>query len=153
MKGSLTGRDAKVLIADAAVHIPALLHFAHAGSEAFGASMEAPARADETEFTWEGDESTDTADGAGTDDALDDELRDAMSWDALLGYVHELRPFERDDRSYREARAVAAFNAAAPMSREYKRLKPNAVSATCHVAMCVVPRQVMCAHATTHPPP
>ena len=30
IKGSLTGRDAKVLVADAATHIPALLEFANA---------------------------------------------------------------------------------------------------------------------------
>ena len=42
MKGSLTGRDAKVLIADAGRHIPALLHFAHAGGEAVEASAAQP---------------------------------------------------------------------------------------------------------------
>ena len=64
------------------------------------------------------------------------------SWDAFLRYVHEMRPFERDDQPYRDARAVAAFNAAGPVTREFKRLKPSAQSAICHVALCVVPRQV-----------
>lgn len=82
--------------------------------------------------------------GASSDDsdATDRELADAKSWDAFLRYVHELRPFEVDSEAYKEQRAVAAFNAAGPMLREYKRLHPNAQSACCHVALCIVPRQV-----------
>ena len=43
---------------------------------------------------------------------------------------------------YREQRAVAAFNASMSMLQEYKRLKPNAEAAVCHVAACLIPRQV-----------
>ena len=62
--------------------------------------------------------------------------------DALLGYIYELRPFELDTAEYCEQRAVAAFNAAGPMVKWYKKLDPSAQSTTCHVAQCVVPRQV-----------
>ena len=79
---------------------------------------------------------------SGGDDADDEELRDAKSWDALFGYVYEMRAFERDGDDYKEQRAVACFNAAGPMTKEYKRLKPNAEAAVCHVAQCIVPRQV-----------
>ena len=51
--------------------------------------------------------------------------------------------FERDDRAYREARAVETFNGAAAMVGEYKRLQPAAQSACPHVALCVVPRQMV----------
>ncbi|KAL1510782.1 hypothetical protein AB1Y20_007068 [Prymnesium parvum] len=54
-----------------------------------------------------------------------------------------MRPFERDDTDYREERAVEAFNAAGLVMAEYKRLNPQAVSACPHVALCVVPRQMV----------
>lgn len=72
--------------------------------------------------------------------------------DALLAYCREMRPFESHTEEYKEKRAVAAFNAAQPMLQEYKRLKPNAEAAVCHVASCIVPRQVRCMHAIRMPP-
>lgn len=143
--GSLTGRDAKVLIADASYLIVELLHFAHAGQDAVQAAM--AAGGNDEGFTLAGSDDEDDGGGgsgasSGDADATDRELADAQSWDAFLRYVHELRPFEDDSEAYKEKRAVAAFNAAGPMLREYKRLHPNAQSACCHVALCIVPRQV-----------
>ena len=157
MKGSLTGRDAKVIIADAGRHVPALLHFAHAGKATVEAAVAATGGGEELRsegFTWSpAADDEDAGEGGDEDDqdGEDRELLDAKSWDALLAYVHELRPFESDTESYREARAVAAFNAAAPMVAEYRRLAPNAVAAVCHVALCIVPRQVRAACTMPEP--
>lgn len=131
-----------MIIAKAHVHVPALLQFAHAGQEAAAAAAADPPAAGDDDFDWEGDEDTDKSDGADGGDAEDQELLDARSWDTFLTYVHELRPFEGDSDAYKEKRAVAAFNAAGPMVKEYKRLNPDAKSACPHVALCIVPQQV-----------
>ncbi|KAL1529715.1 hypothetical protein AB1Y20_000653 [Prymnesium parvum] len=57
--------------------------------------------------------------------------------------VHSVRPFERDDADYRRMRAVETFNAARVVMAEYKRLVPAVQSACPHVALCVVPRQMV----------
>ena len=154
LKGCLTGRDAKVLVAGGVKHISALLHFAHAGKEAVTEEMAAPAATGDDDFTWDGGGAADDDADDDSDDSLDCELRFAKSWDALFGWLHELRPFEANDETYCEQRAVAAFNKAGPMVAEYKYLHPDAQSATCHVALCVVPRQVRlvtrCCHLFTH---
>mmetsp|Transcript_21850 Transcript_21850/g.54477 ORF Transcript_21850/g.54477 Transcript_21850/m.54477 type:complete len:123 (+) Transcript_21850:401-769(+) len=70
-------------------------------------------------------------------------MRDARSWDAFIMLVHSVRPFERDDADYRRMRAVETFNAARVVMAEYKRLVPAIQSACPHVALCVVPRQMV----------
>lgn len=168
MKQSLTGRDAKTILSRASEHLPALLEFAHAAPQEVEAAVEAvrneqaddPSTGsnaavgakrksveDDEEYDWEDDDEGDEeeAGGGADDEENEDQLtrvqRDARSWDAFLLLVHAMRPFERDDSQYREARAVETFNAAADVSKEYRRLHPNAMSACPHVALCVLPRQ------------
>lgn len=102
----------------------------------------APAEADAA-FTWgAGAPAARAPANQGGADANDSELADAKSWDALLGYCYEMRPFEENTQTYKDKRAVAAFNKAGPMTQEYKRLKPNAEAAVCHATTCVIPRQM-----------
>ncbi|KAL1523952.1 hypothetical protein AB1Y20_018868 [Prymnesium parvum] len=96
----------------------------------------------ENDFDWEGCDDHDD-----NDDDEDEEgtrlLRDARAWDAFIRLAHSIRPFEKDDAEYRELRVVEAFNAAAEVSRHYKMLQPAAQSACPHVALVVVPRQMV----------
>lgn len=158
MKQSLTGRDAKVIMSQAFEHIPILLEYAHASKSDLeeqvndGQRQERPPphagvplhRNEDDDFTWEGDDE----DFAPEEDTDDDDvvprmLRDARSWDKFRTLCYAMRPFEADDSEYRKVRAVEAFNAAADVMEEYKRLNPQAVSACPHVALCVVPRQMV----------
>eukprot|EP00966_Prymnesium_polylepis_P076646 1776575-Prymnesium_polylepis.1 len=131
MKQSMTGRDAKVLLAKAEVHIPELLEFvntqqaeieaavAEAEAEAdvtAAAKKKAPAGdLDEDSFDWEGDEEDDPDAelDAADEDTLSREEKSAKAWDTFILLSHAMRTFERDDMEYREQRAVEAFNAAA----------------------------------------
>lgn len=111
---------------------------------------------EEEDFDWEsGSEEENDKQGVGeVDNQNDDNLNrmqqvDSKSWDhAFLILVYAMRPFERDDSHYREARAVETFNAAADVMKEYKRLHPNAISACPHVALGVLPRQQVRAATT-----
>ena len=79
MKQSLTGRDAKVVLAKALEHIPALLEFVHAGQDAVVEEVEAPApapaaaRSSDEDFDWGGDE--DDAEEQAADGGADAEPR------------------------------------------------------------------------------
>lgn len=158
MKQSLTGRDAKVVMSQAFEHIPILLEYAHAsaadleeqlqtGPNALATDAGAPCpsnNADDDEFTWEGDDEDFEPEVDGTDDDIFPRiLRDARTWDKFRALCYSMRPFDADDKDYRQLRAIEAFNAAAQVMEEYKRLNPQALSACPHVALCVVPRQMV----------
>ncbi|KAL1514466.1 hypothetical protein AB1Y20_003565 [Prymnesium parvum] len=143
MKRSLTGRDAKVVIGQAIKHIPILLEFVHAGEDEVIAEKERSNVDCEEDFDWQRGEDDD--EGSDHDDP-DTEARillDAKAWDSFISLVHSVRPFERDDPPYRQERAVETFNAAASVMEHYKRLHASAQSACPHVALCVLPRQMV----------
>lgn len=149
MKQSLTGRDAKTIISQSLVHIPVLLEYAHADQKDIHDAVHAAAAAqgennvdNEDDFTWDG-EGEDRDGSSDDDDCMPRILRDARSWDRFRALCHAMRPFEQDDAQYREQRAVETFNAAGLVMAEYKRLNPQSVSACPHVALCVVPRQMV----------
>lgn len=154
MKQGLTGRDAKVVMSQAIKHIPTLLEFAHAGSDEVRHAMNTSTGSQgslvgngistDEDFTWTGD--SDESSGSEDEGDMDNEprmMRDARAWDHFRQLCFAMRTFERDDMDYREQRAVEAFNAAALTMGEYKRLHPDAMSACPHVALCVVPRQMV----------
>ena len=146
MKQSLTGRDSKVIISEALKHIPVLLEFAHAGEEAILAEMKAappPKKSTDEDFDLEG--SSDDEDMIKEDDpdTIPRILLDAKAWDDFTGLSYSVRPFERDDQQYRQKRGVETFNAAGLVMAQYKRLQPGAVSACPHVALVVLPRQMV----------
>jgi len=154
MKQSLTGRDAKVVISAALEHIPTILEFAHAHEDEIeaehrGEASGSPAcsKADEETFDWEGDgedEDEQELEDGEDEDAVARMLRDAKSWDSFARLVYSVRSFTSDSEDYyRKERAVECFNAAAEVLSEYKRLSPAAQSACPHVALCVLPRQMV----------
>lgn len=151
MKQGLTGRDAKVVMSKAVEHISTLLEFAHSEPAAIAAEVQAGAGAAvndiaDDEFTWAGDSGDEEENCGAEDDDGDSEsrmLKDAKTWDHFNTLCYAMRPFERDDLGYRQERAVEAFNAAALVMAEYKRLNPQAMSACPHVALVVVPRQMV----------
>lgn len=159
MKQCLTGRDAKVVMEKYVQHVPAMLEFAHAEEEDIAEELAAddgpPPRtaADDEAFTWAGsgrggeeESGSEETDGeqSDTEDELSEELKDARSWDAFAGFVYACRSFDGcDDPTYREERAVEAFNAARKVMQEYNRLFPGFLSSVPHVALCVVPRQMI----------
>ena len=126
----------------------------HAGKEEVEAEVaEATATANpstsggDEEFDWEEEEDEEADEGEeGEAVSADDEpreLRAAGAWDSFFGLCFSMRPFERDDREYREARAVETFNAAGKTMAAYKELNPSAQSACPHVALVVVTRQMV----------
>lgn len=154
MKQSLTGRDAKVVISQALLHIPMLLEFAHADESdidvALGSQAAAPTGNDDEDFTLQEGEHDEESDGNDEGDSSSADpnemprvLADAQSWDRFRALCYAMRTFTQDDTDYRKQRAVEAFNAAGHVMAEYKRLNPQAVSACPHVALCVVPRQMV----------
>lgn len=149
MKQSLTGRDAKVVMSRAIEHVPVLLEYAHAQSAEVEEQLAAqqsgrpsPHNQDDEDFTWEG-ENNDQDEVGCEDDTTERVLQDAKSWDCFRALCFAMRPFTSDTAQYREQRAVEAFNAAALVMREHKRLNPQSISACPHVALCVVPRQMV----------
>lgn len=161
MKQGLTGRDTKVVMSQAIKHIPVLLEFAHTGTDDIRAAVNAELQGaagrsrngvsscteNDEDFTWAGD-----SDGSGESEEEEHEedlenssrmMRDARAWDHFRQLCFAMRAFEKDDIEYRRQRAVEAFNAAALTMGEYKRLHPDALSACPHVALCVVPRQMV----------
>eukprot|EP00327_Prymnesium_parvum_P007531 CAMPEP_0182796480 /NCGR_PEP_ID=MMETSP0006_2-20121128/295_1 /TAXON_ID=97485 /ORGANISM="Prymnesium parvum, Strain Texoma1" /LENGTH=263 /DNA_ID=CAMNT_0024921445 /DNA_START=1243 /DNA_END=2035 /DNA_ORIENTATION=+ len=136
-------------------HIPILLEFAHAEQSDIDAALnnnhpvaDASNSNDDEAFTLQDEDAEDEADGV--DAVVDDDehemprlLADARSWDRFRALCYAMRPFAQDDIGYRKERAVETFNAAALVMAEYKRLHPQAVSACPHVALCVVPRQMV----------
>lgn len=137
-------------MAKALVHIPELLNFIHAGAKEVAAEV-ADAEKNPTtgggdeDFDWEGgdEEEGDDAGGADSPENESNELRDARAWDHFMSLAYAMRPFTADDRDYREARAVEAFNAASGVMGSYKQLYPTSQSACPHVALVVVTRQMV----------
>ena len=89
----------------------------------------------------EEEEEGEEEDQGGDDDSLTRFERYAKAWDTFLALVRAMRPFERDDAEYAEARAVETFNGAGAVMKEWKRRNPSAQSSCPHVALCILPRQ------------
>ena len=74
-------------------------------------------------------------------------MQNAARWDrflALVPAIHKPWPQgEADSTTYREGRAVEAFNLAATVANDLKELKPTLQTWVPHIAVFIVPRQMV----------
>jgi hypothetical protein len=168
---SLTGRDAKVMCEKANEIFPELLEWAHAPQEAIEAA--AKAAADERRngggktaaatpekhdnvFTMRRPSAADSDDDDSEDEDEDGataekeaeeaearKLQYAGFLDDFSALVYAVRPFERDDKAFREERALELFNAGSKCGRNMVSVRENFDSAVPHVLTSVVTRQMV----------
>lgn len=147
MKQSLTGRDAKTWIENGEELWPELLTFALAPPKVVEeevAIQSPPADGDFTMAAPEGEESEDEGEGEEDEEDRQTKLERYASYlDDFHRVVHLIRPFERDDREYRERRATDLYNSAAKVGRNLEQLLGDYDSAVPSILTDIVTRQMV----------
>ena len=161
MSNSLTGRDMKVLCEKATEILPELLEWAHAPQEAVEAAARDTAREVASGQRAPGGRSLDVDNtfsmgrAGGESDESDEEdeeraeelearkMQYAGYFEDFLMVVHAVRPFERDDKEYREERATELFNAGSKVGRNMVAVRSDFQSSVPHVLTHIVTRQMV----------
>ena len=141
------GREVKRFLHEADKHLPFLLQIAAAPADV-SADMAQHANAAGHQVMDHDDEYEPT------EEELEQEKREeplmmqnADRWDRFLDLVRSIHvPWpqgEQDTTAYRETRAVEAFNLAAKVANDLLQLKPTMLSWVPHIAVFVVPRQMV----------
>eukprot|EP00966_Prymnesium_polylepis_P030280 704024-Prymnesium_polylepis.1 len=141
------GREVKRFLDEADKHVPFLLQVASAPADVCEA-MNEHANTNGEQVMEDDDEY------AVTEEELEQEEREeplmmlnAARWDNFLELVRAIhKPWpqgEADTTAYREGRAVEAFNLAAKVSNDLMELKPTLQSWVPHIAVFIVPRQMV----------
>ena len=141
------GREVKRFLFEADKHVPFLLQLASAPADV--CEDMALNENDKGEQEMEYDDEY-----APTEEELEQEekeepimMQNAARWDNFLALVRSIHvPWpqgEADTTAYREGRAVEAFNLAAKVAHDLMELKPTLLSWVPHVAVFIVPRQMV----------
>ena len=141
------GREVKRFVAEAHLHLPFMLQLAAAPIDTVPELAATRNLAGEEVMDYD-------PEYAPTEEQVEEEelleplmLQNAQAWDNFLNLVRELqRPWPQgatDTDDYRKARAVSYFNCMAPVCSDLLRLKPTLLSWVPHIALFVVPRQMV----------
>lgn len=145
------GREVKRFIKEADIHLPFLLRIAAAPADMDADMANMVNQAGELEL--EEDDELNVADqDLATEEDVQQEEQDepammeaARKWDHFLELVAESNAEwaapSLDTDAYREERAVALFNRAAVVARDFRALNPELAGWVLHVLCFVVPRQ------------
>jgi hypothetical protein len=141
------GREVKRFLDEAEKHVPFLLQIAAAPADVCDAI--AKHANSKGEQVMEEDDEYEV-----TEEEIEQEekeeplmMQNAARWDRFLALVQAIhKPWpqgEADSTTYREGRAVEAFNLAATVANDLKELKPTLQTWVPHIAVFIVPRQMV----------
>ena len=141
------GREVKRFLEEADKHVPFLLQVASAPADVSMEMNDCTNAEGEQEMEYDDEY-------APTEEDLEQEereeplmMRNAARWDNFLAVVRSIAvPWpqgEQDSREYREGRAVEAFNLMAKVANDLVELKPTLQSWVPHIAVFIVPRQMV----------
>lgn len=138
------GREVKRFLHQAHLHLPFLLRLSACPPD-MCEERQAELDDDGCEAMDEDDEFAPTADElAAEEEAEPDMMRHAQKWDNFLEFVWLIeKPWEQDDDAYRKQRALEYFNLCAQVNKDLKELKPSMQSWVPHIALFIVPRQII----------
>ena len=141
------GREVKRFLDEAATHVPFLLNVAAAPADVCEEAAKNANSAGQQVMD-EDDEYAPTAEDLEQEEREEPlMIQNAGRWDRFLELVHSIhKPWpqgEADTREYRERRAVEAFNLSAKVAHDLLELKPTLESWVPHIAVFIVPRQMV----------
>ena len=141
------GREVKKFLDEAGKHVPFLLQVAASPADVCEEMAEF-ANTDGEQMMEEDDEYAPTEEELAQEEKEEPVMmKNADRWDrflALVAAIHVPWPQgEADTNEYREGRAVEAFNLAAKVANDLKELKPTLMSWVPHIAVFIVPRQMV----------